>query len=360
MNADLRDALADRLDPVVAPVGDLAAVMRHGRRLRARRRATLAGSVAVLLVIGGVAATQWLGSPDPDAADGQVATQRAVATSGLQAYADPGGALHFGGRLVVANALSYLDTDATATANGVVYYDAGRPMLLGLDGASNPFVGGQVQDPPEFHPTAKADSTTSQVAVGIWRGGQAHLLVIDAKTRELIDQVSVVCDGCGPVVIEAFDDDAVFFRDGNGTSVWDLKGRFIRPFAGPETAIADVRNGVVLYDGPLPLPEPGEGERTYRFVPGAIDAQLTHDGAHVLSWSSTLAPTVGGAPLHLSVTEQDGATHWTIDTDGSVLVASRAGNLTRIDDCDAVTGACERVGELEVTGGDLMFLGNDM
>ena len=66
------------------------------------------------------------------------------------------------------------------------------------------------------------------------------------------------------------------------------------------------------------------GQRDYTFVPGAIDSQLTHDGAHVLAWSSTLAPTGPGAPLQLSVTERDGATQWTVDTDGSVLVASRA------------------------------------
>jgi hypothetical protein len=142
--------------------------------------------------------------------------------------------------------------------------------------------------------------------------------------------------------------------------VWDLDGNFTRPFAGPGTRIADVRNGVVLYDGAVPEPEPGVGQRDYTYVPGAIDSQLTHDGAHVLAWSSTLAPTRTGDPLRLSVTEEDGATHWTVDTDGSVLVASQAGSATVVSDCDPVTGACDEVEVLEVSGGDLGFLGNDM
>ena len=80
----------------------------------------------------------------------------------------------------------------------------------------------------------------------------------------------------------------------------------------------------------------------------------------VLAWSSTLAPTGAGDPLRLSVTEEDSATHWTLDTDGSVLVASQAGSATVVSDCDPVTGACERVEVLEVSGGNLGFLGNDM
>jgi hypothetical protein len=127
------------------------------------------------------------------------------------------------------------------------------------------------------------------------------------------------------VVIDAFDDGAVFIRSEAGTSVWDVDGDFTRPFAGPGTSIADVRNGVVLYDGDVPQPEPGVGQRDYTFVPGAIDSQLTHDGQHVLAWSSTLAPTFEASPIQLSVTEQDGARQWTIDTDGSVLVASSGG-----------------------------------
>jgi hypothetical protein len=251
------------------------------------------------------------------------------------------------------------DTDAAATPEGVVFYDAGRPMLRDLDGEVTPLWEGQVQAEPGFSPTAKSDSTSAQVAVAVLRGGMPRIMVVDTATGELVDHMNFICEGC-TVVIDAFDDGAVFFRSESGTSVWDLDGNFGRPFAGPGTRIADVRNGVVLYDGAVPEPEPGVGQRDYTYVPGAIDSQLTHDGAHVLAWSSTLAPTRTGDPLRLSVTEEDGATHWTVDTDGSVLVASQAGSATVVSDCDPVTGACDEVEVLEVSGGDLGFLGNDM
>ncbi|UUZ60146.1 hypothetical protein [Nocardioides sp. B-3] len=167
------------------------------------------------------------------------------------------------------------------------------------------------------------------------------------------------CGGCGSLVIEAFDDGVVFVRMDNRIMAYEMRGTSVE-LAGPKTRIADVRNGVVLYDGEPPSKEPRVGDRTYRFVRGAIDSQLTHDGEHVPARSSTLAPTFDAAPLQLSVTEQDGATHWTIDTDGSIPVASSGGPGAQFDDCDAVTGACERIGELEMTGGDPMFLGNDM
>jgi hypothetical protein len=360
MSTDLRRALAEHLDPVAPPHGDLVRVVREGRRIRSRRRAAVAGAVAAAVAVGGLAATQMVGPSDQRAGESDVATDPVVgAAEGLRAYADPGGDLRYGGRTVPTSGMERLDTDAAATPEGVVYYDAGRPMLLDLEGEVSPLVSGPVDVRADFRPTAKADSTSSQVAVAVFRGGTPRIMVVDTATGELVDQVNLVCEGC-TVVIEAFDDGAVFFRDGTGTNVWDLDGNFARPFAGPDTSVADVRNGVVLYDGAAPEPEPGVGQRDYTYVPGAIDSQLTHDGAHVLAWSSTLAPTGAGDPLQLSVTEQDSATHWTIDTDGSVLVASQAGSATLVHDCDPASGTCTRIDALEVTGGDLMFLGNDM
>ncbi|MEO5662251.1 MAG: hypothetical protein ABIR39_03120 [Nocardioides sp.] len=357
MTADLREALADHLDRVVAPTGDLSSVMRSGRRIRTRRRAIVAGAVAAVLVVGGFATTQLMGSPKAGSNDGQVATDPALA-QGLRAYADPGRVMHYGDRSADISDLEWLDTDAAATANGVVYYDAGRPMLLGLDGTTKVLYDGEVEDRPDFHPTAKADPTSAQVAVAVWTEGAPRLLVVDTATGAR--SISLACAGCDPFVIEAFDDGVVFYRTSFGTVAQEASEPGSVNFAGPETRIADVRNGVVLYDGQPPAQQRPVGDRTYRFVPGAIDSQLTHDGQHVLAWSSTLAATFDAPPLQLSVTEQDGARQWTIDTDGSILVASSGGAGARFHDCDVVTGACERIGELEMTGGDPLFLGNDM
>lgn len=357
MTADLRDALADNLDRVVAPAGDLATVVRNGRRIRTRRRASVAGALAVVLVAGGAAVTQLAGSPEAGSEDGQVATDPTV-TNGLRAYGDPGRILHFGDRTVDISGLEWLDTDAAATANGVVYFEDGRPMLLGLDGSTRALYDGDVEERADFHPSVKADPTSSQVAVSFWTEGSPRLLVIDTETGAT--PFNLLCGKCEPAVIDAFDDGVFFVRIYNRTVAYEAAGPGNVNFAGPETRIADVRNGVVLYDGEPPAKAAQVGDRTYRFVRGAIDSQLTHDGEHVLGWSSTLAPTNDSPPLQLSVTEQDLARAWTIDTDGSILVASSGGAGAQFDDCDAVTGACERIGELEMTGGDPLFVGNDM
>jgi hypothetical protein len=359
MSTDLRDALTERLDRVTPPPGDLVAVVREGRRIRNRRRAVAAGAVAAVLVVGGLAVTQ-LGPSDQRAGQGEVATDPVVgAADGLRAYADPGGDLRYGGLRVPTEQVPGFNADAAATPEGVVYYDDGRPMLRDLDGRATPLLDEPFESRAAFRPTAKADSTSSDVAVAVLRSGEPRLLVVDTATREVRDSINFFCDGCN-VVIDAFDDGAVFVRYDGGTTVWDLDGNFTRPFAGPGTRIADVRNGVVLYDGAVPEPEPGVGQRDYTYVAGAIDSQLTHDGSHVLAWSSTLAPTGAGDPLRLAVTEEDRASHWTIDTDGSILVASYGSSGNVVHDCDPVTGACDEVEVLRVSGGDVLFAGNDM
>jgi hypothetical protein len=67
-----------------------------------------------------------------------------------------------------------------------------------------------------------------------------------------------------------------------------------------------------------------------------------------------MAVTLEQGPLN-------GLGFWTIDTDGTVLVASpdkRQGFM--VYDCQVPSGACEEVGPLDPQGGDPMFIGNDM
>ena len=150
MSTDLRDALSDRLDRVAAPPGDLVAVMRDGRRIRTRRRAAVAGVVAATLAVGGRPSPSWWARRTPRAGEGQVATDPTVvdaASDGLRAYADPGGVLHFGGGPCPSTRFAGLDTDAVATPGGVVHYDAGRPVLLDLDGNTT-----MIEGAVETHP----------------------------------------------------------------------------------------------------------------------------------------------------------------------------------------------------------------
>ena len=111
---------------------------------------------------------------------------------------------------------------------------------------------------------------------------------------------------------------------------------------------------MLLYDGPAP---DGPAAAAYRLVPGAIDAQLTYDGAHILYWSNKLEPTDGGKPIVLD----QKATFFAIDTDGSILAAAFAkGGGAIVYDCEVPSGACTDLGPMTTRGGDPMFIGVDM
>ena len=146
-----------------------------------------------------------------------------------------------------------------------------------------------------------------------------------------------------------------------GAGVWDVERDTWTAFdAG--TRVADVRAGVVLHDGPA---SPQLESLGLRQVAGPIDGQLTFDGGHVVAWSSRLEPTASGAePVvleHGPVTPEDGLGFWTVDTDGSVMLAwTRDYPHFVVEDCDPDTGVCERVGRMTTRGGDPQFLGNDM
>ncbi len=134
---------------------------------------------------------------------------------------------------------------------------------------------------------------------------------------------------------------------------WDSPDQEWMPLAGTATRFADVQNRVALYDGGRPTRLP-EG---WRAVKGPVDGLLTHDGAHVVAWNRVLAPTApGGTPIRL---DDVGAIFFTVDTDGSVLVAT-LGPPNEAFDCDIVTGACEKYAEIPPGGGDPLHIGADM
>ncbi|MEP9363965.1 hypothetical protein ABLE68_13435 [Nocardioides sp. CN2-186] len=348
MTTDLRDVLHDRLDAVVAPVGDLDGVRASGRRLRRRRRIVAGGGVvlASVLVIG---ALGYAGSGDDRPTDrGLEPVGPMDFDQGLRAYADPGHEIHLGGRTFPSTRLDYLDTDAAATPYGVVFYAGGRPRLLQETGKVadlEPDAEGT-----DFHPTAKVDAQGPLVAYGVTIDGQAEVVVRDLDSDEVVARHDVSRD----TVIDALDGGTVFLRTDAGTTTWDTVTGQVDPFAGPKTRVADVRNGVVLYDGP----EPADPDTLPFFlVKGAIDAQLTYDGSHVLSWSNRLEPTDGGRPIVLDVK----ATFYAVDTDGSILAAGFArGGGAVVHDCEVPSGECTELGPLTTKGGDPMFIGVDM
>jgi hypothetical protein len=310
--------------------------------------------------------------PDDTQGPSVLATEdRLDLSKGLRAYASPDERLYLGGTsMELLPGMGFLDTDAVATPYGLVYMDPdGRTQLLGESGRPEP-IGGASDLPRDWHPTAKADAVQPHVAFALMRGNDLELAVYDLEERSVVASTVVTCpEGCEDRVIDGIDSGAVFLRGKDGTTVWDYDSGRRYSFAGPKTRVADVRNGVVLYDGPAPT---GTTDG-WRLVPGAIDAQLTFDGEHALYWSGTLEPTrAGGDPIVLDEgpTEMnDGLAWWTVDTDGSVLVAvaqpeKPGGRVFMGDnvvyDCELPSGSCEELGPLVTTSGDPMFIGNDM
>ena len=357
----LHDQLARHLDATVPPPADLPAVLRRGRRLR-RRRTAVAGvacAAVAAAVVGGVAlATD--GPADPDGLR-FAATGDADVRDGLRAYAMPGRALHMAGRTFPAEALDYLDTDAVATAQGVVTYDAGLPVLLEPSGSTVVLDRGPTDQPEGFHPSAKADAAQPLVAYAFIVDGRVTVKVYDLDRRTVVAAADVPCgEGCSDTVIDGIDSGTVFVRNHEGTTTWDYEADTWTRLAGKLTRVADVRNRVVLYDGPAPS-STADG---WRYVRGAVDSQLSFDGRHVLGWSAVLEPTrPGGTTLTLQEGPRTpGYAFFTFDTDGSVLVAvgPADGGDFPVYDCTLPDGACEALQALAPGSGDPMFVGNDM
>lgn len=348
MSSELAELIHERLDAVDVPPPDLAAVHRHGYRIRALRVAGVASAGLAAVLVGGIIAGQ-LGGGDPESQGRDIAPiGRLDLSGGLRAYAAPAAEVHLGGRSFPAEQMEFLDTDAAATPYGVLFYDAGRPMLLDESGAIvdlEPDAEGT-----DFRPHAKSDSQAPLVAYGATFDGAPQVLVRDLSTDTVVARHEVPEDA----VIDGIDDGVVFLRTAGGTSTWDSRTDAVQQLGGPRTRVADVRNGVLLYDGPRP---DGPAAAAYRLVPGAIDAQLTYDGGHVLYWSNRLEPTDGGPPVVLD----ERATWFAVDTDGSILAAAPGqGAMSTVYDCEVPSGRCTELGPLETLHGDPMFIGVDM
>ena len=352
----LREQLRADLDAVPVPPGDLEAVRRRARNGRHHRRAAAGVGLAAAVIAAALVVTQTgPGRLQQDRTTPEVtdSTGTVDLSEGLRAFAEPGGNLYMAGA-TLPDALDRLDTDAAATPYGIVHYDAdGSPWLLRPDGERVQLDEGTSDT--RFAPTVKADALRPHVAYATLRADELTLVVYDLEDRSVVADHVISCpEGCDDRVIDGIDSGAVFLRGKDGTTVWDYEQGERTFFAGPDTRVADVRNGVVLYDGPRPAEEI-EG---WRYVSGAIDAQLTFDGQHVLYWDDELTSTAlrGTSVIKLDLPVQ--ATFFAIDTDGSVLAAT-VNDPSKVFDCEIPSGECEQVGEMDARHGDPMFIGTD-
>ncbi len=361
---DLRETLARHLDGVDIPPAPLGPVVVKGRSHR-RRRVVVATSATIALVAVAASGAALVISRDEGRGvdTSQYASLGALDFShGARAYADPGRELHLAGRTFPYGDVDYLDTDAVATSYGVVFYDRGRPMLLGGDGEVRALVDGPLDDSDGFHPTAKADSKHPWVAFATRRGTTTTLAVHDLAADRVVASTTIDCGGCEDLAIDAFDDGVAYVRIDQLTRAWDTATDTWRDFAGRTSRVADVRNGIVLYDGEAPSDSIGDFSFHVNQVAGPIDATLTFDGRYILSWSSRLRSTDGSQDLVLQEGPKKGLGFWAIDSDGSVLLADPDGKNPNfiVYDCEVPSGACEELGPLRTTGGDPQFIGVDM
>jgi hypothetical protein len=369
LQEQLTRTISEHAHAAVEPEHDVAGAVRRGRGLRRRRHTAtvVAAGLTSLMVLGAAALT--LGQSSQPAGPGSqdyVPVGQLDYSAGLRAFASPdeNGRLWLGGRSFPKRDMGYLDTDATATPYGMVFFDhEDRARLLAQDGTFKTLV----PAPPRHggvRLSAKADARLPLVAFTQPSAAGVAVVLYDFRRGHVVDTRLVPCAGtsCKDVRVDGLDRGMVFVRTAGGTFVWDRRAVGDRGWTMLGTGafrVADVRNGRVLWSGSAPSPAANSPVGPWHFTHGEIDAELSFDGRHVLYWSSTLKPVDrAGQAIRLAV---KGAAWFTFDTDGSVLAATTGSDQTSaVYDCQIPSGACERIGSVTTESGDPMFIGNDM
>ena len=354
---------------VTPPVMDLDAVRRRGNR----RRLTRAGVTAALVLTvvgGGYGVVSQLGDQERDKAKDAPPPFAPAAmdfSAGARAYYDPDNSeMYLGGKRFPLSSVYGLDTDATVSSGGVVYFMSDQqPRLLQADGAVVDLAPAPASPDSNFNPSATAEPGGNQVAWLTKGGDGVRLGLSDVTTAETTTHdLSAWCSqhgDCATLTVVALDSGFLFLRDDDGSYVVpQASGEPVTRVA--DGQLADVRNKVMLVDGPVPTKVPAALDGGWRFARAAgIEALLTFDGAHQLYWSETLEPTTPGqGQLKLDVPGR-GTAFVAMDTDGSILVARDSNDSPRQTyyDCEVPSGACTEIGTTDFQSGDPMFIGVD-
>jgi hypothetical protein len=370
LNDELTRTIAERVTERPAPVPNLAGVRSRGRGLRRRRVGAVVAAVAVVSG-GGVLIGQTI---DTTTSQPERTERDPISgldySEGLRAFASPDedGEVSLGGRTFPRADMQELDTQATATPQGLLFYDREHQVqLLAENGTVTALAPAPDTAPASFRGSSKADAQLPLVAFTQPGGeGFVNVLLHDLDAGRTVSTRQVPCEGrnCEAVLVDAVDRGLVFVRTGDGTYVWDpdRTGDASWTLLGDDRfRVADAHGGAILWAEAAPDPAPDSPVSDWRFIEGAIDAQLSFDGRHVLSWSPKLEPTTrADDPIRLDV---DGAIWFTFDTDGSVLAAAQGGDGGDIGvfyDCEIPSGRCSEIGTMPTVSGDPMFIGDDM
>lgn len=361
------EVIADRAGRVEVSPPDVAEVVRRGQ-LRQRRRRVVRDGVAALVVVA-VAATALThvrgDRPGGPAGPGEPEQLRPVGAleldDGLRAVASPDGGLLLGGRTVPAQGAPDLDTAATATPYGMVFFDsAGHARLLDGAGEFVDLGGPAAPAPAGYRPTSGADATRPWVAFTLPASDGVTVVLHDLAEDRRVAELQLDCGGCDGVGVDAVDRGLVFLRDGGRSVVWDVTAlgsdREVTELGSGDFRLADARGGRLLWSGAPPVPGADSPVAGWPTIEGPVDARLSFDGGHVLDWSNVLQPTTaGGRPVRLDVQ----AVFYAFDTDGSVLAATLEGEQSTVHDCEVPSGRCVVVGTVPTASGDPVFLGAD-
>jgi hypothetical protein len=368
----LTDTIEHQLSTVTQPAPDLPGAVRRGRRIRRRRSlVAFALPVAAVTVLTAVAlGTAGTESTPPEAGSGPekfAPVGMLDYSEGLRAFASPDadGQVSIGGKSFPVKDKGYLDTDATATPFGLVFFDrAGQAHLLAQDGTDRTLAPAPTRKGAHVRLSAKADVRLPLVAFTQPGADGVAVLLSNLDTARPVDRIDVPCAGseCEKVRVDALDQGLVFVRTGAGTFVWDPDARQDAQWTllgKGAFRVADARDGHVLWSAAPAEPAADSPVSDWKFIRGEIDAELSHDGRHVLYWSARLKPTTpAGRTIELSVKD---AIWFAFDTDGSVLAAvGGVGQRSTVYDCELPSGACERIGSVSTNSGDPMFIGTDM
>jgi hypothetical protein len=368
LHEQLSAAIGEQMATVQPPVPDLSSAVRRGRRIRRRRRSAALAATTVAVIAAGLVVQRQVDSARSGPEEQHViAVGRLDYSQGLRAFASPdeNGEVWIGGRSFRKKDMGELDTDATATRYGMVFFDhTGRTHLLSQDGKEKVLAPAPAQPHRAVTPSAKADALLPLVAFTRPTADGVTVVLYDLARGRTAETLDVPCTGaaCDKVRVDGVDRGLVFVRTADATNVWDPQATGSRRWTllgSGRFRVADVRNGHLLWSSAPPTPGPGSPVADWTLVRGEIDAQLSYDGRHVLYWSPVLQPTEpGGRPIRLRITK---AAWFTFDTDGSVLAAeSGPGQRSTVYDCELPSGRCVRLGSVSTTSGDPMFIGDDM
>jgi hypothetical protein len=353
----VREVIGERLDRVVAPTADPAALLRRARRRTARR--TVSGVAAGAVAVLGVVTIVNLGTSQHGAHRGEHSSGVPITTAGARgpAAVDAPTAVFHTKKNVWIDGNSYpagnftWSTGAHIGARGIAYPDkkTGRPYLMRRNGEQVPLAPVHPAFGKDYAPWIAADASSPLVA-WVERGAtEVELVAFDTRSMTEVARKRVACTGdpqtwgYACVMPYVADSGVVFVHDeGNtvgwqpATDRWDVlgrglasqaRGRVLGLFPGEDNvdvgALGDDWR-VLHVSGPY---------WTEREKHGDIEPLLSFDGSWVTDANGTRVENWAAPEQTIRFDPPGKIQASQYDTDGSVLYVTSSHGSYRVWDC---------------------------